>query len=360
MPERQLQAVLEKIQYEPQACDLEFLLAEKTKEQTEQIMRFADEVRSKFVGDGIVLRGIVEFSNYCRNGCAYCGLNNCNTALPRYRLTKQQVLESVEEIARAGIKTVVLQSGEDPDMDPDWLAGIIENIKTRFDMAVTLSVGEYGCEEYRLWKQAGADRYLLKIETTNAKLYGRLHPGMSLENRLRCLRDLRVLGYQTGSGGIVGLKGQACADLASDVLFFKKENFDMLGIGPFIPHPETKLADEPTGGLELTLRMLAITRIVTGDTHMPATTSVGVAGGPEVLRAALAAGANVIMPNFTPFAYKNLYQIYSGRDTNGSSIENKIEELENIAESLGRYLSFSRADSLKKNLLPQQVLVNQN
>lgn len=360
MPDRKLQSVLEKIRREPLVADLEWLLAEESNERTEQIMRFANDVRAKFVGDGIVLRGIVEFSNHCKNTCAYCGLNKFNADLPRYRLTKQQVLEAVEEIANAGIKTVVLQSGEDAEMEPVWLAELIEDIKARFDMAVTLSVGEYGCDEYRLWKKAGADRYLLKIETTNPNLYGKLHPGMSLENRLRCLRDLKTLGYQTGSGSIVGLKGQSYRDLAEDIMFFKNENFDMLGIGPFIPHPKTPLAAEPVGNLDLTMRMLAAVRIVTGNTHIPATTSVGVAGSPEAVRDALEAGANVIMLNFTPVAYKKLYQIYSGRDTNGDSVESKIEELENIAESLGRRLSFSRADSLKTNLLPQQVLVNQN
>ena len=348
MSERKLQSVLEKIYQAPEVTDLEYLLTEKSKEQTKQIMCFADDIRSMFVGDGIVLRGIVEFSNYCRNTCAYCGLNKFNTELPRYRLIKQEVLESVEEIAKAGIKTVVLQSGEDTDMDSDRLAELIEEIKARFDMAVTLSVGEYGYDEYRLWKQAGADRYLLKIETTNPNLYKRMHPGMSLEKRIRCLRSLEMLGFQTGSGSIVGLKGQSCRDLAEDIMFFKNENFDMLGIGPFIPHPRTPLGSEPVGDLELTLRVLAVTRIVTGNTHMPAATSIGVVGSYEAVRAAFAAGANVIMLDFTPPAYKNLYQIYSGRDTDEDSIDLKVEKLKKIIEGLGRYLSFSRADSLKK------------
>jgi biotin synthase len=207
MPERNLQSVLESVCYGqcPAVADLEYLLAQKDHESSRWIAHLADEVRSRYVGDGIVLRGIVEFSNFCRGTCAYCGLNRDNTTLSRYRMTKEQILESVNDIAEAGIKTVVLQSGEDTCLDPFWLARVIEDIKDEFEVAVTLSVGERNTEEYRLWKRAGADRYLLKIETTNPTLYSSLHPGMSLKNRRRCLSDLDSLGYQTGSGSIVGL-----------------------------------------------------------------------------------------------------------------------------------------------------------
>ncbi|MBN1806852.1 MAG: [FeFe] hydrogenase H-cluster radical SAM maturase HydE [Sedimentisphaerales bacterium] len=331
----------------PTKTDLEHLLAQQGQDSTEQIMRFADEVRSSHVGDGIVLRAIIEFSSFCNNTCTYCGLNKFNTALPRYQMTREQILQLVNEIAIVGIKTIVLQSGESICIDSFWLAQIIEDIKTEFDMAITLSVGERDTEEYRLWRHAGADRYLLKIETTNPTNYGLLHPGMSFENRLRCLADLKVLGYQTGSGNIVGLKNQTNADLAQDILFFRKENFDMLGIGPFIPHPQTQLAAEPQGNLELTLRTLSLTRIVTKDTHLPATTAVGVAGSSNAVRSALTAGANVVMINFTPAAYNKLYEIYPGRVTINNSPQCIIKELENVADGLGRYISYSRADSLK-------------
>jgi len=361
MPEQNLQSVLESVCDDriPTRADVTFLLAQGDRDSTRRIMRVADEVRSRYVGDDIVLRGIVEFSNYCQNTCAYCGLNTFNTHLPRYRMTRQQILESIHNIAEAGIQTVVLQSGEDHKLDPFWLAQVIEEIKSEFNMAVTLSVGEWDIKEYRLWRQAGADRYLLKIETTNPGLYRRLHHGMSLENRLRCLSDLKYLGFQTGSGSIVGLKNQTCADLAQDILFFKKEDFDMLGTGPFIPHPHTPLADEPPGDLGLTLRMLSLTRILTKETHLPATHAIGVAGNHNAVRSALAAGANVVMLNFTPPAYKKLYEIYPGRKTS-SDLSGRIIALEKMAETLGRNVSYSRADSLKKrseNRLRKQTLV---
>ena len=364
MPERNLQSVLESVydSQSPAKADVEYLLAQDDRDSARRMACLADEVRSRYVGDGIVLRGIVEFSNFCKNTCAYCGLNQYNENLPRYRMTREEILESVRDIAEVGIQTVVLQSGEDVCLNPFWLAQVIEDIKNEFDMAVTLSVGEWDTEEYRLWKQAGADRYLLKIETTNPALYRRLHPGMRLENRLRCLCDLKSLGFQTGSGSIVGLKDQTCADLARDMLFFKERDFDMLGIGPFIPHPDTPLADEPQGDLKLTMRTLSLTRILTKETHLPATKAIGVAGHSGAVRSALAAGANVVMLNFTPPAYKKFYDIYPGREKTADSPERIINELENIAETLGRYVSYSRADSLKErneNMLRKQTLAKE-
>lgn len=365
MPERNLQSVLDSVCDDgaPTRADVEFLLAQRDRDSTRRLMHAADEVRSRYVGDGIVLRGIVEFSNYCRNTCAYCGLNTFNRNLARYRMTREQIMESVNNIAEVGIKTVVLQSGEDRDMNPFWLAQVIEDIKDKFDMAVTLSVGEWSEDDYRLWRQAGADRYLLKIETTNSMLYNRLHPGMSFGNRLRCLGDLKSLGYQTGSGSLVGLRNQTCADLARDILFFKEEDFDMLGIGLFIPHHQTPLAEEPQGDLGLTLRTLSLVRILTKDTHLPVTTAVGVAGNYDAVRSALAAGANVIMLNFTPSTYKRLYEIYPGKERSARSSGQIIKEIETIADTLGRYVSLSRADSLKQrneNMLRKQTLVKEN
>ena len=363
MPERNLQSVLDRVcdGRIPTRSDVEFLLAQGDRDSTRRIMHAADEIRSRYVGDGIVLRGIVEFSNDCQNTCAYCGLNIFNSTLARYRMTKEQILESVHKIAEAGIQTVVLQSGEDHELDPLWLAQVIEEIKGAFDMAVTLSVGEWDTKEYRLLRQAGADRYLLKIETTNPGLYHRWHPGMSFENRLSCLSSLKSLGFQTGSGSIVGLKNQTCADLAQDILYFKKEDFDMLGIGPFIPHPHTPLADEPPGDLELSLRMLSLTRILTKETHLPATHAIGVAGNSAAVRSALAAGANVVMLNFTPPRLNTLYEIYPGRERSARSPHQIVRDLENIADRCGRYISLSRGDSLKNrnvNIPRKQTLVN--
>lgn len=365
MRERNLQSVLDSVcdDGNPTRPDVEFLLAQGDRDSIRRIMHAADKVRSHYVGNGIVLRGIVEFSNVCQNTCAYCGLNTFNTNLLRYRMTREQILESVSYIAQTGIQTVVLQSGEDRDMDPFWLTQLVEDIKDEFDMAVTLCVGEWSEDEYRLWRQAGADRYLLKIETTNPMLYSRLHPDMSFENRLRCLRDLKGLGYQTGSGSLVGLPNQTCADLAQDILFFKEENFDMLGMGLFIPHRQTPLANEPQGDLGLTLRTLSLTRILTKDTHLPVTTAVGVAGNRDAVRSALGAGANVVMLNFTPSMYKKLYEIYPGKERSARSSGQLVKEIETIADTLGRHVSFSRADSLKQrkeNLLQKQTLVKKD
>ena len=333
----------------PSREDLIFLLNLKDPCRIQELFDRADQVRRQYVGDEILLRGIVEFSNHCRNDCAYCGISRSNRSLARYRMTQDQVLASVQEIALAGIKTVVLQSGEDPGLDPHWLAHVIQAIKSDFDMAVTLSVGERPEADYRLWRQAGADRYLLKIETTNPRLYDRLHPGMSLDRRTRCSQILRELGYQNGSGSLVGLEGQSLEDLADDLLFFRQFDFDMVGIGVFIPHDRTPLAGRPVGDLGLALRMVALTRILLRDSHIPATTAIGTVGDGLGQEQALKAGANVVMPNFTPSEYRLLYDIYPGRRGVDQSPGETVDRLRALAESMGRTIGLSKGDSLKGN-----------
>lgn len=333
----------------PDSKDIEYLLALEGQEEMEVLFDFADEVRRGFVGDGILLRGIVEFSNYCRNTCSYCGLNKFNKKLKRYRLTKDEIIASIKKIVSAGIKTVVLQSGEDKKPGLYWLKELIEQIRSNFNIAITLSVGEQNYADYQLWKQAGADRYLLKIETTDKALYEALHSQMNFENRMECSRNLKTLGYQNGSGCIVGLKGQTVHTLAEDILFFKEENFDMIGIGPFIPHEHTLLAKEALGSLKLTLKTLAVTRIVTKDTHLPATTAIGSVGGYDEIIKALNAGANVIMPNFTPEQYRKLYEIYPDKRCFNEQWGDYIYFLEKIAKATKRWLDYSRGDSLKNN-----------
>ena len=292
--------------------DLGYLLSLSKEEDLREIFAFADSVRRQFAGEGILVRGIIEFSNFCRNSCFYCGLNKSNKTLSRYRLSREEIMYSLSKLSGCGIKTVVLQSGEDDSLDPYWLKDIIAQIKSLFDIAVTLSVGERERYEYKLWRDAGADRYLLKIETTNSRLYKSLHPGMSFGNRLRCLQDLKELGYQVGSGNIIGLRGQSLKDIAEDIIFFQAGEFDMLGIGPFIPHAKTELGNEPSAQAALTLKALALTRIVTKDTHLPATTALG-SLGQDFRPQGLSAGANVLMPNFTPQQYRRLYEIYPGK-----------------------------------------------
>jgi biotin synthase len=261
-------------------------------------------------------------------------------------MTTAEILASALEAASFGIKTVVLQSGEDDALDPFWLADVVRAIKSGTQMAVTLSVGEKPQEAYALWRSAGADRYLLKIETTNPSLYRRLHPDMDFNRRLECLRVLRELGYQTGSGNIVGLPGQTAEDLAQDILFFKRCDFDMIGIGPFIAHPGTPLGSEGDGDIQAVLKVLAVTRIVVHGAHMPATTAVGSLEEDHRL-AALKAGANVLMPNFTPQPYRQAYEIYPHKRCLAEMSGTCVPCMETMVSAAGRSLDYGRGDSLK-------------
>jgi len=349
MKNKKIQTVLEKVYADsvPEQSDVEFLLGVESDTGMQILFDFADNVRRKFCGDGILLRGIVEFGSFCRNTCFYCGLNKNNKKLQRYRLTKEELIGAAKQIVSAGIKTVVLQSGEDDGLDVVWFGEIIKKIKQDFGMSVTLSVGERSFEDYKIWKEAGADRYLLKIETANKVLYQSLHPEMSFENRIECSGNLKSLGYQNGSGCLVGIKGQTIQTLAEDILFFKKEDFDMIGIGVFIPHEHTVLGKEPLGNIKLALKVLAITRIVTKDTHLPATTAIGSIGGNDERVKALKAGANVIMPNFTPEKYRKLYDIYPDKRCVRELSCGYLKTLEMMATETNRWIDFSRGDSLK-------------
>jgi biotin synthase len=213
---------------------------------------------------------------------------------------------------------------------------------------VTLCVGERCRQEYQLWKEAGADRYLLKIETSDPDLYEGLHSGRSFENRVRCLRDLTELGYQTGSGDMIGLKGQTLRHLAGDIRFFQEGNFDMISVSPFIPHPQTPLADEPAGDLPLTLKMTALARIVSRNAHIPATTALGSLHGRDERPRALAAGANVLMPNFTPAPYRRYYEIYPNKRCVSEDAGACPACLEQMVAGVGRWVDYSRGDGLKK------------
>jgi biotin synthase len=350
MADKTLQTVLNRLYAADVSdkADVEYTLSLQDQAQMAELFAFADEIRKQHVGNGILLRGIVEFSNNCDNTCKYCGLNKTNTNLKRYKLTDRQILNCIEQVANAGIGTVVLQSGEQAELDPNWFAGLIREIKTRFDIAITLSVGERIFDDYALWKEAGADRYLLKIETTNRQLYQNLHPQMSFDNRLKCSRDLKTLGYQNGSGSIIGLPGQTISDIADDILFFAGEQFDMLGIGPFIPHPATALSDCPPGDVEMVLKTIAVTRIITKDAHIPATTAIGSLNGNDYRPDALIAGANVLMPNFTPQPWRQLYEIYPGKRCVTEAPGTCGQCIDMMANAIGRTIDLSRGDSLKK------------
>lgn len=276
-----------------------------------ELLKQADQVRHDFVGDEVHLRGLIEFSNICRNNCCYCGIRRDNKLLKRYRLEPDELIETARKAANIGFKTIVMQSGEDLYFTKDVFAHIIEEIK-KFDVAITLSVGERTYEEYKAWRDAGADRYLMRIETTDKELYHRLDPGMSWQHRYDCLMMIKELGYELGSGIMVGLPGQSIESIADDLLFLKEIGVDMSGIGPFIPHPQTPLATEKGGTLHLALRTMAIMRLLMPDINIPATTAME-SLHPKGRILALQSGANVVMPNVTEGEYRKLYELYPGK-----------------------------------------------
>ena len=278
---------------------------------TDELYRRADDVRREAVGDAVHLRGLIEFSNICRNDCLYCGIRRGNRQVQRYRMTDEELVETAKRATALGFQTIVLQSGEDMHFDQARMCHIIEQIK-RLDVALTLSVGERDYEDYKAFREAGADRFLMRIETTDRDLYNRLNPGMSWERRHECLLMIRDLGYELGSGIMVGLPGQTVESIADDLLYLKDIGIDMAGIGPFIPHPETPLAGEAGGTLEQALRTMAVMRLLMPDINIPATTAME-SLHPQGRIMALQAGANVVMPNVTEGEYRRLYELYPGK-----------------------------------------------
>ena len=285
------------------------LLADETCE--EALCHAADAVRQAFVGDGVHLRGLIEFSNICRQDCMYCGLRRDNGKIERYRLDADTIVSLAEKAKGYGYHTVVLQSGEDAHFTAERLAAIVRRIHA-LDLAITLSVGERPRADYAAWRAAGADRYLLRIETTNAELYEALDPGMSYANRVRCLRDLHELGYEVGTGSLIGLPGQTVEMLARDILFYQDIDADMIGIGPLIPNGDTPLGTAAPGDWHLTRRMVALLRLLLPEANIPATTAMEtmVPRGRELI---LASGANVVMPNVTEGDYRRKYALYPGK-----------------------------------------------
>lgn len=276
-----------------------------------QLFKAADEVRRKYVGDEVHLRGLIEFSNICRQNCKYCGIRKDNEKVERYRLNEDEVVDFAKKAVEYGFRTIVLQSGEDAFFNSDKMCGIISKINA-LGVAITLSLGEKSFEEYKSYKEAGAHRYLLRIETTDSTLYDSMHPDMSLENRKKCLYNLKELGFETGTGCLVGLPNQTVASIAEDLLFFKELNADMIGLGPFIPDINTPLKDEKGGTLEMALKAMAITRLLLPDINIPATTAME-ALHPDGRILALQCGANVVMPNVTEGEYREKYQLYPGK-----------------------------------------------
>lgn len=301
----------------------------------EELFAAADEVRRKYVGDEIHLRALIEFSNICRNNCCYCGLRRDNKNIERYRIDEDTIFKLAEHAARnMGLKTIVLQSGEDMFFTTEVLCRIIRRIKT-LNVALTLSFGEKTLAEYQAYREAGADRFLLRIETTDKGLYLRHDPGMNWEQRAQCLRDLRTAGLEVGSGCLVGLPGQSIESYADDILFFKEIGADMIGIGPFIPHPDTPLKDAAGGTLNMALKVMALTRLLLPDINIPATTAMETLA-PNGQRKALQSGANVIMPNVTMTSYRKHYELYPGKSATGYTPDESLQKVKDLIASMGR------------------------
>lgn len=283
----------------------------KDNSQNDWLFSLADKIRKENVGDEVHLRGLIEFSNICKRTCKYCGLRCENKDIDRYRIEPDDIIFYAQKAVDMGYKTIVLQSGEDEYYSRELLCKIIKGIKT-LDVALTLSIGERSFDDYKAFKDCGADRYLIRIETTDKELYKKMHPHMSFENRVRCLKDLGKLGYEVGTGCLVGLPGQTIESLANDILFFKEINADMVGIGPFIAHPHTPLKDCLNGDFTLALKVMALTRILLKNINIPATTAMETLN-PNGRIIALQSGANVIMPNVTTTEYRAKYEIYPNK-----------------------------------------------
>ena len=301
------------------------------------LFKTADEVRKEHVGDEVHLRGLIEFSNICKCNCKYCGLRKDNPELERYRLTIEESYDFAKKAKDYGYKTVVLQSGEDSYYSIERLVKLLQDIK-KLDLAITLSIGERSFEEYKAFKEAGADRYLIRIETTNKELYKKLHPNMSFENRIRCLKDLKTLGYEVGTGCLVGLPEQSIESLANDILFFKEIDADMIGIGPFIPNKNTPLKDATGGTFEMALKVMALTRILLPTINIPATTAMETLN-PNGRLIALQSGANVVMPNVTEGDYRRKYEIYPGKICVGDTPAHCRDCISGKIQSIGRTVS---------------------
>lgn len=283
----------------------------------EELFKAADETRQEYLGDYVHLRGLIEFTNICKRNCMYCGLRRDNKNLERYRLTQEEILDFAKKAVGYGYKTIVLQGGEDDYFTKEKMTDIVKEIK-KLGVALTLSLGEKTYDEYKSFKEAGADRYLIRIETTDKKLYEDMDPNMSFEGRLNCLKNLRYLGYEVGSGILVGLPNQTLESIANDILFFKEINADMIGIGPFIPNEDTPLKDAQGGDLTLALKVMAITRLILPDINIPATTAME-SLTPNGRIIALQSGANVVMPNVTEGDYRKLYALYPGKICTGDT-----------------------------------------
>ncbi|MGI5865237.1 MAG: [FeFe] hydrogenase H-cluster radical SAM maturase HydE [Myxococcales bacterium] len=322
-------------------------LREEDESRLEDLFASADEVRRGSVGDAVHLRGLVEVSNHCRRGCLYCGLRAPNAALPRYRMTAEQVLSCARLASRLSYGTVVIQAGEDPGIGAEWVADLVRQIKKETGLAVTLSLGEREPHELARWREAGADRYLLRFETSDSELFAHIHPSLPgrKSDRVALLRELKRLGYEVGSGVMVGVPGQSYESLAADIELFQSLDLDMIGVGPYLPHPETPLAKERSRLPEkeqvpntpfMALKVLALARIACPEANMPATTALATADPVRGIERGLGAGANVLMPNVAPPEIRAKYEVYPNKAVADATVPESAGRIRERIERIGR------------------------
>ena len=301
-------------------------LRETNAERLKELWRRADETRRSHVGDAVYLRGLVEISNFCSRQCAYCGLRVGNTSLARYRMNADEIVAAAQQAMKFGYGTVVLQGGEDYGITTEWMTEVIRRIKSETPLAVTLSLGERQDKDLVAWRAAGADRYLLRFETSDRSLFDEIHPPLGHRkcDRIAVLRRLKQLGYEIGSGIMIGIPGQTYASVADDIALFRELDLDMIGIGPFIPHPATPLgngfrffpsvrSDQVPNNELMVYKSVALTRLVRPDANIPATSALATINKANGRELGLQRGANVFMPNLTPLKYRRLYEIYPNK-----------------------------------------------
>ncbi len=321
------------------------LLSSYSAEDMSFAQELARQTALKHFDNKIYIRGLIEFTNICKQNCLYCGLRAENGNASRYRLTKEDIMECCRMGYELGFRTFVLQGGEDPHFSDELVCDIVKSIKAEFpDCAVTLSIGEKSRDTYQKFFDAGADRYLLRHETANAEHYSRLHPeNLSLASRKECLFNLKDIGFQTGCGFMVGSPFQTFETLAEDLLFIHELQPQMVGIGPFVPHKDTPFGNEPRGSLELTLFLLALVRIMQKNVLLPSTTALGTIH-PEGREMGILSGANVVMPNLSPLSVRKKYMLYDGKISTDEEAAEGVEALKERMKKIGYEITVSRGD----------------
>lgn len=324
---------------------LEYLLIAEDKDCLKMLREEAVQTAQKIYGNQVFIRGLIEFTNYCKNDCYYCGIRRSNHCADRYRLTKEEILSCTDTGYELGFRTFVLQGGEDPYFTDARICELVSEIRQKHpDCAITLSIGEKSKESYKRYFDAGADRYLLRHETANGTHYRRLHPDeLSLEHRKQCLLDLKEIGYQVGCGFMVGSPGQTTETLYEDLQFIRELMPHMVGIGPFIPQKDTPFAREPAGTMEQTLRLLSIIRLIHPHVLLPATTALGTIH-PKGRELGIQSGANVVMPNLSPVDVRDKYKLYDNKICTGDEAAECRFCMENRMKSIGYQVVVSRGD----------------